>query len=177
MCVRKLRSLSWMAGESVLEAWMNWSECAKAMRSSEEAESSPFFCFLLHLGYKPVHWCHLHSGWVSLEFVVWALIIHRHTQHVIKELRGPYSRQYIILTNQTCSSLKSGDARKLLLSQCRQFISQGPITIINTWDEQLRKRKGLFWLVALEVSICGWFPHCFWPYDEAQPHGWKDTVE
>jgi hypothetical protein len=31
-----------------------------------------------------------------------------------------------------------------------------PFTVTITWDSQLRKNKGLFWLTILEISVQGW---------------------
>lgn len=35
----------------------------------------------------------------------------------------------------------------------RGYVSQLSITITDTWDNQLTKRKGLFWLAVLEASV------------------------
>jgi hypothetical protein len=40
----------------------------------------------------------------------------------------------------------------------------------NTWDDQLDKRKGLFWLMVSDHRLLAW-PCCFWPCGKVNQHG------
>lgn len=55
----------------------------------------------------------------------------------------------------------------------RAYVSQLSMTVTNTSERGITKRKGLFWLMDSEVSVCGQLAPLFWKLFNASENTWQ----